>query len=221
MTLSASDVLLIFDCDGVLVDSEPIAARVLHQVLSELGLEISLAESTARFTGLSMATCAAVAESMLGMPLPPDFAQEVDRRSIEAFRSSLLPVRGIDQALGQSNLPRCVASSGSHARVRASLAITGVDRWFPDERIFSSDDVARGKPAPDLFRHAAVRMGYLAERCIVIEDSVPGVQAAVSAGMAVFGYAERSEPRALRSAGATVFNRMSELATLIARPISR
>lgn len=220
MTRIPGDALLIFDCDGVLVDSEPIAGRVLHQVLSEFGLEISLAEVTARFTGLSVATCAAMAENMLGMPLPADFAAEVDRRSLEVFRGSLRPVRGIDKVLRRLDLPRCVASSSSHARIRASLELTGLDRWFPNGCIFSSDDVPRGKPAPDLFRHAGNRMGYPAERCIVIEDSVPGVQAAVSAGMKVFGYAERSEPRALRSAGATVFTRMSELATLITCPPS-
>jgi len=220
MTGSAGDALLIFDCDGVLVDSEPIAGEVLHRFLGELGLEISLAESTARFTGLSMSSCAAITERMLGHALPADFALEVERRSIDAFRNSLLPVRGIEQALRRLNFPRCVASSGSHARISASLALTGLDRWFPPELIFSSDDVPRGKPAPDLFRHVAARMGYPVGRCMVIEDSVPGVRAAVAAGMEVFGYAERSEPRALRSAGATVFTRMSELAALIARPPS-
>jgi len=202
MSRSARDTLLIFDCDGVLVDSEPLAGRVLHEALNEAGLKISLAESAARFTGLSMETCTSLAADMLGAPLPADFAYEVERRSIERFRQSLRPVRGIEEALRRLDFPRCVASSGSHGNEQA---------------IFSSGDVARGKPAPDLFDFVALRSGFPNDRCIVIEDSVPGVMAAVAAGMTVFGYAERTEPRALRSAGATVFTRMSELAALIAR----
>lgn len=216
MNRSAGDTFLIFDCDGVLVDSEPVAARVLNEALNELGLKISRAESAAMFTGLSMATCTRLAGEMLGSPLPADFAREVERRSIEAFRRSLRPVPGIEQVLRRLDFPRCVASSGSREKVRASLGLTGLDRWFPDEVIFSSDDVGRGKPAPDLFLHAASRAGFPGDRCIVIEDSVPGVLAAVAAGMTVLGYAARTEPRTLRSAGAKVFTRMSELAGLIA-----
>jgi len=217
MSRSARDTLLIFDCDGVLVDSEPLAGRVLHEALNEAGLKISLAESAARFTGLSMETCTSLAADMLGAPLPADFAYEVERRSIECFRQSLRPVLGIEEALRRLDFPRCVASSGSHGKIRASLRLTGLDCWFHEQAIFSSGDVARGKPAPDLFDYVALRSGFPNDRCIVIEDSVPGVMAAVAAGMTVFGYAERTEPRALRSAGATVFTRMSELAALIAR----
>jgi HAD superfamily hydrolase (TIGR01509 family) len=218
MNRPVGDTLLIFDCDGVLVDSEPLAGRVLHEALNELGLKISLAESADRFTGLSMDTCARLAEEMLGAPLPADFAREIERRSIESFRQSLRPIRGVEQLLRQLDPPRSVASSGSHRKIRASLRLTGLDRWFREESIFSADDVDCGKPAPDLFLHVSVRTGFPPERCIVIEDSVPGVEAAVAAGMRVFGYAERSEPRALRTAGATVFTGMSELAALLAGP---
>lgn len=216
MSPTAGERLLVFDCDGVLVDSEPIAGRVLHQALRELGIDISVEESAARFTGLNMSACARIAAGMLGRPLPENFTAEVERRSLQAFRTGLEPVRGVEQVLEQLPWPRCVASSGSHARIRESLRLTGLDRWFTRSNIFSSEDVPRGKPAPDLFLHAARESGIPANRCVVIEDSVPGVTAAVAAGMTVLGFAGRAEPRALRSAGATVFTRMSELPVLIA-----
>ncbi len=218
MNRAPGDTLLVFDCDGVLVDSEPLAGAVLNEALNELGLEISLAESAARFTGLSTDSWSRAVTQMLGAPPPADFVEEVERRTVEAFHRSLRPVRGVETVLRQVGLPRCVASSGSHARIRVSLKLTGLDRWFPDEVIFSREDVACGKPAPDLFMHVARCTGFPVDRCVVVEDSVPGVTAAVAAGMRVFGYAERAEPRALRSAGATVFTRMNELAALLDRP---
>ncbi len=208
--------LLIFDCDGVLVDSEPLANRVLNEALTELGLQISLEESTERFTGLSMPSCVALAEQMLGRRLPRTFVSDLERRTERVFRRSLRPVAGIADLLEHIQAPLCVASSGSHAKIRSSLELTGLRQWFPEEAIFSAEDVTRGKPAPDLFLFAARRSGFPAERCFVIEDSVPGVRAGVAAGMRVFGYGERTSPRQLGAAGATVFTRMHELADLLA-----
>jgi len=215
MSRSAEDTLLIFDCDGVLVDSEPVAGRVLNDALRELGLDLSLTESADRFTGLSMEACARLAGEMLGSPMPDGFAAEMERRTIAALQRSLRPVAGVEEALRRLPHPRCVASSGSRDKTWASLQVARLDRWFTRGSIFSSEDVEHGKPAPDLFLHAAGASGFAGDHCIVIEDSVPGVTAAVAAGMRVFGYAGRTEPRALRSAGATVFSRMSELAALI------
>jgi HAD superfamily hydrolase (TIGR01509 family) len=216
MIRPGEDRLLIFDCDGVLVDSEPLANRVLNDALNRLGIEIGLEESTAKFTGLSMGSCIALAEDMLGRRLPDTFATDLERQTAAAFTRSLKPVTGVTSLLEDIEHPRCVASSGSHAKIRNSLKLTGLSRWFPDRALFSADDVNRGKPAPDLFLLAARRLGFPVSRCVVIEDSVPGVMAAVAAGMHVYGYAERTPPRQLRAAGATVFTRMHELAELLA-----
>jgi len=213
--------LLILDCDGVLVDSEPIANRVLNEALNDLGIAIGLDESAARFTGLSLASCAERVEQMLGAPLPESFLPDLERRTAKAFDRRLQPVRGVADLLSTIDWPRCVASSGSHRKIRHSLKIAGLARWFPDRAIFSADDVSQGKPAPDLFLLAARRLGFEPERCVVVEDSVPGVTAALAAGMTVYGYAERTAPRKLRAAGATVFTRMHELADLLEVPTGR
>lgn len=207
--------LLIFDCDGVLVDSEPIANRVLNEELRALGLDIGLAESTRAFTGLSMTSCVALIERMLGAPVPEDFVAGLRQRTSEAFRGRLRPVVGIEALLGRLEVPFCLASSSSHARIRASLDETGLRRWFPRGAIFSAEDVERGKPAPDLFLHAARRHGCPPEGCTVVEDSVPGVAAAMAAGMRVYGYAQRTPPRLLEAAGATVVTCMTELAGIL------
>jgi HAD superfamily hydrolase (TIGR01509 family) len=210
------DALLIFDCDGVLVDSEPLANRVLHDSLRRLGLDISLEHSTSTFTGLSMKSCVALVENMLGAPVPDDFVPELRRRTTLAFRDQLRPVEGVDSLLGRLEVPFCVASSSTRRRIHASLEATGLRRWFHAGTIFSADDVPRGKPAPDLFLHAAATLGFRPAQCTVVEDSVPGVTAAKAAGMRVFGYAERTPSRLLEAAGATVVTCMTELAGILA-----
>lgn len=207
--------LLIFDCDGVLVDSEPIANRVLNTELRGLGLDIGLEESTRAFTGLSMTSCVTLVERMLGAPVPDDFVTRLRRRTSAAFSGRLRPVSGIEALLRRLDVPFCLASSSSHARIRSSLDATGLRHWFPCEAIFSSEDVTRGKPAPDLFLHAARRRGCQPDRCTVVEDSVPGVTAARAAGMRVYGYAQRTPSRLLEAAGATVVTCMTELAAIL------
>jgi HAD superfamily hydrolase (TIGR01509 family) len=207
--------LLIFDCDGVLVDSEPLANQVLHGHIRELGIEVSLEESTRTFTGLSMGACVGLIEEMLGGNVPDNFVSRLRIHTARVFADGLRPVTGIETILPGLDGPLCVASSGSHAKIRLSLKLTGLRRWFPDDAIFSAEDVQRGKPAPDLFLHAAEAMGVTPSQCTVVEDSVPGVTAARAAGMRVFGYAERTPSRSLEAAGATVFSRMEELAGLL------
>ena len=210
------DRLVIFDCDGVLVDSEPLANAVLHAELARAGLGLSLEESTSLFTGLSLASCLAVIEARLGGPPPEDFLPRLRAGVVERFRKELAPVPGVADVLRGLDAPRCVASSGSHEKIRFSLSLTGLDGWFGDDDIFSADDVARGKPAPDLFLHAAARKGREPGHCVVVEDSVPGVQAARAAGMRVLGFAARSEAAALAAAGAdAVFGDMRELPSLL------
>jgi HAD superfamily hydrolase (TIGR01509 family) len=206
--------LVIFDCDGVLVDSEPIANRVMCEMVGEVGLPMSYDETVRTFIGRSMSSCVALIEERLGRRLTPGFAAEFHVRTVERFRSELQPVPGIEDALDRIALPTCVASSGEIAKMEVTLGVTGLLPRFRG-RIFSATQVPRGKPAPDLFLHAARQVGARPERCVVVEDTVLGVQAAVAAGMHVFGFAGRSDPEELARAGAQVFHDMRLLPGLL------
>jgi HAD superfamily hydrolase (TIGR01509 family) len=205
------ETLLIFDCDGVLIDSEVIACRAEAAYLAELGIAVSAEELLERYLGISMAVMLADLESRLDRSLPPlpeDFADTLRRRVATAFETELRPMPGIEAALVSLPARRCVASSSSPERLRHSLGLTGLLAHF-DPHIFSATQVARGKPAPDLFLFAAARMDATPETCVVIEDSEPGVQAAVAAGMRVIGFTGGSHCRPshaerLRAAGALV-----------------
>jgi phosphoglycolate phosphatase len=206
--------LVIFDCDGVLVDSEPIANRVFAEMLASQGLVLTPRETMRRYMGRSMAACRTLIEAELGRALPGDFFSELHARTLGAFQNELRPVDGIGQVLDRLTTPSCVASSSAHERLRFALELTNLFSRF-EGRIFSAHDVARGKPAPDLFLHAAHQMGVAPERCAVVEDSAPGIEAGVSAGMDVYGYAWHGDGHGLRAAGARVFHRMEELPGLL------
>lgn len=180
--------LVIFDCDGVLVDSERIAVQVDVFVLSELGWPMEEDEVIERFVGRSSESITREIEAHLGRQLPGDWDSGFERLYWEALEGGLTPVDGILEALDRIPLPTCVASSGSHDKMRRTLGLSGMYEWFRG-RIFSVTEVADGKPAPDLFLHAAGSMGVDPEYCAVIEDSRYGVEAARTAGMRVFGYA--------------------------------
>jgi HAD superfamily hydrolase (TIGR01509 family) len=210
--------LVIFDCDGVLVDSEPLANRVFTEALRQIGVEISYEEVCRTFIGLSMSRCMEIVERRLGRPAPEGFVDRLQARTYEAFRAELRPVRGVARALERIDLPLCVASSGEPEKMRLSLGLTGLlDRF--EGRLFSATEVARGKPWPDLFLHAARSLGARPEGCVVIEDSAPGVLAARAAGMAVLGYAGEGSGAGLAAAGARVFHDMEELPRLLAEPV--
>jgi HAD superfamily hydrolase (TIGR01509 family) len=210
--------LVIFDCDGVLVDSERLANEVFAGILREVcGLDFSLDEMFDTFVGHSKAQCLAKIEAMIGEP-PPDELERRYREDInQALASSVQAIDGIEAVLAQLALPCCVASSGSHDKMRLTLGKTGLIGYF-DGNIFSTSEVERGKPHPDIYLHAAARMGVSDPgRCVVIEDSPLGVTGAVSAGMRVYGFAELMSARKLHDAGAhKVFDRMSDLPSLIA-----
>jgi HAD superfamily hydrolase (TIGR01509 family) len=207
---------VIFDCDGVLVDSEIISNRVLAEVLTGIGLPMTTAESTARFKGRAWAQCVASIEQLLGAPPPPDLLETYRAARDEAF-AALEPVRGIEEALDRIDLPDCVASSGDHAKMRLTLGLTGLYDRF-EGRIFSATEVGgKGKPAPDLFLYAAERMGFDPATTAVVEDSTPGVEAGVAAGMVVLAYAENGEGPQLAAAGGHVFTDMAELPGLLRR----
>ncbi|MEU0656228.1 HAD family hydrolase [Streptomyces albogriseolus] len=205
--------LVIFDNDGVLVDSEPISNRHLAAYLTELGHPTTYEDSIRDFMGSAMHRVHDLIEERTGQRLPADFDDVFHARVFAAFERELKPVPGIAdvlEKLAADGVPYCVASSGSHERIRVGHRAAGLDRYFDDGRIFSSQDVGRGKPAPDLFLYAAERMGTAPERCVVVEDSPLGVQAAVAAGMDVYGFTAMTPAEKL--SGATwLFGDMREL----------
>jgi HAD superfamily hydrolase (TIGR01509 family) len=207
--------LIIFDCDGVLVDSERLSIRIDAVYLDRLGWPMPEAEIVERFVGRSDADMRDQIERHIGGPVPPEIDEEFERIYLETFAAELTAVDGIREALEAIPTPRCVASSGRHDKIRRSLAQTGLAGYF-GERIFSATDVALGKPAPDLFLHAAASLGADPARCAVVEDSVHGVEAALAAGMRAFAYAGGVTPAArLARPGAIVFSEMRDLPRLI------
>ena len=209
--------LVIFDCDGVLVDSEPLAIRIDVQILAKLGWPLSEREVIERFVGRSDDVITAEIEAHLGRSLGRGWQDEFEHLYRELFAAELKPVDGIAEALDRIALPTCVASSGSHDKMRFTLGLTGLYDRFAG-RIFSASEVARGKPAPDLFLHAARRMGFDPGVCAVVEDSRYGVQAARAAGMLAFGYAGGvTAAEHLEGPGTIIFTDMRELPALLAR----
>ncbi|MFE2630541.1 HAD family hydrolase [Streptomyces sp. NPDC059374] len=209
--------LVIFDNDGVLVDSEPISNRLLAAYLTELGHPTSYEDSIRDYMGSAMHRVHDLVLERTGERLPADFDDVFHARVFAAFERELKPVAGaveVLEALSARGVPYCVASSGSHERIRVGHRTTGLDRWFDDARIFSSQDVGRGKPAPDLFLHAARRMGVAPERCVVVEDSPLGVRAAVAAGMDVLGFTAMTPAERLSGAN-ELFSDMGELIDLL------
>ena len=214
MTATAVE-LVIFDCDGVLIDSERLAVRVDVEMLHELGWPLTEAEVIERFVGRSDRDTRDAVEAHLGRPLPDGWSEQMERLYRKAFAADLVPVEGIVAALDAIALPTCIASSGTHDHLRYTLGLTGLYERFAG-RIFSAEDVREGKPAPDLFLFAAERMGVAPEACVVVEDSRSGVTAARAAGMRVLAFAGGLTPAELLTGpGTTVFGEMRELPTLL------
>lgn len=208
--------LIILDCDGVLVDSERLAIEVDRVSLAELGWELTTEDIVERFVGRSHAFFLAEVTRHLGRPLPAGWDEVISHRSRDAFRESLRPVDGIVEALDSIVLATCVASSGTHDKMRFTLGLTGLLPRF-EGRLFSATEVNRGKPAPDLFLHAARSMHYEPHECVVVEDSVPGVLAAQAAGMRVVAYAGGvTSADRLLELGAEVITDMRQLPSAIA-----
>ncbi len=207
--------LAIFDCDGVLVDSERITNRVFCAMLNDLGLQLTLDDMFERFVGLSMPQCVSLITDMLGRPPPGDFLPALHRRSAAALQAEVTPVAGVREVLEGLRIPVCVASSGEHAKIQLTLQATGLLPRFSG-RIFSVEDVAQPKPAPDVYLHAARCMQVDPAACAVIEDTPTGVRAGVAAGMRVFGFCASTPAHRLRDAGAhAVFAEMRELPDLL------
>ncbi|MDG1444687.1 MAG: HAD family hydrolase [Pseudomonadales bacterium] len=206
--------LIIFDCDGVLVDSELIANQVLQQGLASLGWTLSLAEVMQRFMGKSLASCEGEIAAFLNTDIPQAFWTSLQQTTYARFRADLQPVAGIVEVLDVIKQPKCVASSGSHEKINTTLGITGLKHHFNDA-IYSATSVDHGKPAPDLFLYAAQQMQTDPSACLVIEDSPYGVQAARAADMRVLGYCALTPKE--RMGAIPTFNDMSTLPTLISK----
>lgn len=216
MLLRSPFELLILDCDGVVVDSEPITTRVLTEMLNVLGVSIEIEEVAEKFTGHTFARTLELVAELLAAPLPDDFVPTYRDRTFAAMEADLKAVRGIEAALDQITIPYCIASNGPHAKMHKTLGITSLLSRF-EGRMFSSADVPRGKPFPDLFLFAARHFAVQPSACLVVEDSASGIAAALAAGMCVYGFAGGTPDRTLLAAGAhRVFRRMSELPSLVA-----
>jgi HAD superfamily hydrolase (TIGR01509 family) len=210
--------LIIFDCDGVLVDSEKIANEVFAKVLNEeCGFSLSLDDMYQTFVGHSSSQCMAIIEKMLGKAPPSHLEKRYKEEINQALSTSVTAVVGIEKALSEISIPFCVASSGSHEKMQTTLGKTKLLQHF-SSKLYSTTDVARGKPFPDVYLHAARKMGVLeSSKCLVIEDSPLGVKGGVSAGMSVFGYTELMNKKKLIDAGAHyTFNNMNNLEKEIA-----
>jgi HAD superfamily hydrolase (TIGR01509 family) len=215
--------LVIFDLDGVLVDSEPISSRITADALTEAGIEIAEAEVCDRFLGVSTASMLRTIEAEHGCRLPASFQENLRARVLKAFEHQLEPVAGVPALLDALAVDRCVASSSHPERIRRSLELAGLlERFAP--HLFSATMVGEGKPAPDLFLLAAARMAIEPARCLVVEDSEVGIHAAKAAGMTAFGFTGASHVRLethaprLQAAGAdAVFADMPALVGLMGR----
>ncbi len=211
--------LVIFDCDGVLVDSEPLANTCFARALQREGLDWTVEETMRRLMGRSMKSCVEIVERELGRALPGEFVDRLQADTMQAFRDApLKTIPGVVEAIDAveaAGIATCVASSGGLDKMRVTLGIAGLWGRF-EGRIFSSSQVPRGKPFPDLFLHAAIEMNEQPFDCTVVEDSLPGVQAARAAGMRALAYvgAAHSDAAALQAAGGRTFDSMPSLPML-------
>jgi len=212
--------LVIFDCDGVLVDSELIFARVLAECLIAVDFPTTIDEAITLGFGKNRATLSVAVEAQFGRALPDTFFETFAAHSAAAFEHELSAMAGIEDLFGAWPMPRCVASNGRLDRVRQRLAITGLLPFF-DPHVFSASQVAFGKPAPDLFLFAAQCLGARPGDCTVVEDSIPGVEAAIAAQIPVVGFCGGSHcpdghtDRLIAAGCSRVFAKMPDLAAFL------
>ncbi|MFJ7997673.1 HAD-IA family hydrolase [Streptomyces sp. NPDC096310] len=210
--------LVIFDCDGVLVDSETLSARVMLEMSAEQGLDFSPDEALEFIRGRKVAEWVAQLETLLGRALPPRFVPDFRDGCTKLFAAELGPVPHVREVVEGLGLPFCTASSAPREKILNTLGLTGLLPHFQD-RVYSAYEVGTWKPDPGLFLHAAADLGALPEHCAVVEDSLVGVRAGIAAGMAVFAYAPPRNATAARLAaeGAVTFSSMKELPALLDR----
>jgi len=208
--------LVIFDCDGVVVDSERIVFDVFGSFIRSLGVHLTEAETREQFLGRTLAECMTIVERLRGSPAPPGSLERYTADRDRVLREQVQAVKGIREVLEALQIPFCIASSGGYDKMRITLGTTQLMAFF-EGRLFSATEVGRGKPAPDIFLFAAERMGASPARTAVVEDTVNGVLAGSAAGMTVFGYVDLTPAEKLIEAGATrTFDDMRALPALLA-----
>ena len=205
---------ILFDCDGTLVDSENITNRVVANMAGELGISMTLREAQIKFGGKTLDAVIYGMKEMSGKDIPADWLPRLVKEVSKAYETDLQPMEGIKKLLDSIDIPICVASNGEPRHVKGSLMLTGLKGYF-NENVFTASEVNRPKPAPDLFLHAAQKMGFKPKDCVVIEDSIPGVTAAVNANIKVYGLVKLCSAEELESAGAIPFKTMNELSELL------
>lgn len=205
---------IIFDCDGVLIDSESIAIGVLVDMANHLGANMNFEKSLISLKGKAFSFCTELISKRINKPLPIHFEQDYRINTFEAFREKIQPIKGVKEVIESLTIPFCVASSGPENKIRLNLEITGLLSFF-EGNIFSCYVIQKWKPEPDIFLWAAETMGFKPNECLVIEDSVSGVKAAKAGGFDVFGYTEHDFENELQSEASKTFNTMSALLELI------
>jgi HAD superfamily hydrolase (TIGR01509 family) len=205
---------VIFDCDGVLVDSETLSSEVLLSMVAACGFSIPVDDVVKKLAGLSFRDCLTFFEDLNGKRLPENFEHLYRQRTYETFRLRLKAIDGVSELLEQSKIPRCVASSGPREKIELNLTITGLRKYFADH-IFSCYDIGKWKPDPAIYLHAAERMGFLPQECLVIEDTAVGAQAAQRGGFPVWVYAAHHYHDLAGLRGVTTFQTMSQLREFI------
>jgi len=211
--------LVIFDCDGVLVDTERLTNHNMAEMVTELGHPMTGPDCQRQFMGRTLEDVQQRIEKLIGSKLPQDWPDQVRRRDLESFAAGVPAIHGIEAVLDRldvAGLPYCVGSSGKYEKMRTTLGSSGLLPRL-EGRLYSAQDCERGKPAPDVFLLAAHKMGHVPETCVVVEDSVPGVMAARAAGMRVYAFAEdpSCDRAAMTAAGGILFENMTELPDLL------
>ena len=209
---------IIFDCDGVLVDSEAISSQVLVDMISELGSDLRLNDAIAEFSGKSFNSIVTYIDERIDGNIPADFEKKFRERTFESFQNHLEPIKGIHELLEKLTTPFCVASSGPRDKIILNLTKTGLIHKFPEKNIFSCYDIGSWKPEPDIYLYAAKQMGFEPKDCAVIEDSTYGITAAVSGGFDTFAYAKAHEKERFKEIGAIkIFDDMVQLNALLSK----
>lgn len=205
---------IIFDCDGILVDSETISARIFLEMAAELNFHMDLSDAVDKFTGISMKDQILFLEDQLNQKVPDDFEKEFRQRTYDVFRNKLKPVEGIRELLEKITVFKGVASSGPCEKIRLNLSTTGLIHHF-GKNIFSSYDIGSWKPHPEIYLYAARQMGFKPDECAVVEDSLAGVQSAVAGGFDVYALSSVQNSQTFAQMGARVFQEMKILASLL------
>lgn len=205
---------IIFDCDGVLVDSEPLGNRVMVELANECGANIDLEYAYTHFKGNSLQKCIDQITHLIGKEIPFDFEEEYRHLSFEMFKKEIQPISGIKEVVEQLDIPFCVASSGPENKIRLNLKLTGLLPYF-ENKIFSCYSIEKWKPDPSVFIWAANTMGFKPNECLVVEDSPIGVEAAIKGGFDVFGFTEHDYKDELSKIATKTFNRMIQLPELL------